>query len=187
MITNDFDLSNFSFIKIEGDWKVDIQSGKDFLVDITADKEFFKSLVVEVQDETLLLGSLSNINFKDTVVANIHLPVLQQVEAFGKCNIIADNLSNKDIAITLNGGCNAQLSGIVESLTADISGSCMLNAIALACVKADVTINGTSIVKTSAMDILNVNIQGDGIVEYSNDPEITQNIYGKGKVVKTTA
>lgn len=187
MITNNFDLSNFSFIKMEGDWEVSIQSGKDFLVDVTADKEFFKSLEVGVQGETLLLGSLNNINFKDTVVANIYLPVLQQVEAFGKCNIVADNLSNKDIEITLNGDCSATLSGIVESLTAEISGSCMLDALALTCAKATVDIEGASTVKTSVIDTLNVSIQGGGVVEYTNDPEITQNIYGKGKVVKTVA
>lgn len=186
MITQNYDLSGFSFIKIDGNWKVNIEKREDFLVTVTANEQDFKSLIVEVQDETLLLGSIDNKSFKNPIQANIYLPVLQQVEGFGKASIVANGLSNMDIAITLSGKCDAKLSGIVESLTATVSGSSIVNAIPLTCAKAQVNINGTSTVKTSARDVLTVNIAGDGVVEYNNDPKITQNISGKGKVTRTT-
>jgi hypothetical protein len=132
----------------------------------------------------------------------IDLIQLERIEAAGAVNIVADSLKVNELRLDFAGACKlkigdlqatklrldgagaikAEIAGKVTDQDIDLSGAGSYLAAELVSDTAGVRVSGAGKAIVNAKTLLRADISGAGLVEYTGNPRLEQEISGIGKI-----
>lgn len=200
MQTKSFSLNNFDSIDFGGTWKVDIKQGSDFLVEVEADENLFEYFDVYVSGNTLNIRTKRKNISSTKCVAHVTMPLLKRLEGggvtkgsikdfdmpydkmvlalSGASNIEAENISLKDLEVSICGAGNVKVQGKGANMQLEVSGAGKVMARDFETENAELNSSGTSHLEVWAKESLRVNISGASSVRYKGSPNISKVISG---------
>ncbi len=198
-IHDQFGLSDFDKVDLRGFIDVNITSGDDYAVEMLgADSEkrkykiyrSGKTLVVEYEGEKKFDWDGKFIDI-DEVRINITMPNLEKIEGAGYGTITFDEFTTDDMEIEikgpikikgslnahslmvhLTGKSEAELSGSVNSLDANLQFACKLKAYNLEASDAVVEVSGVSTAKVNVLGTLEIDEDLTSDIDYHGTPQI---------------
>ena len=199
-ITDQFGLTDFDELDIRGVFDVRIDHGDEYAVELIgseSEKNKYKiftsghTLVIEYKGSRKKFDWNTDVLDLDEIRINITMPSLEKIEAegFGKIqfeNFTADDLDidirgpvklrgeidARDLAINLTGKSEAELSGNVRNLDADLQFASKLRAYNLEVRDAVVEVNGASSAKVNVSGTLEIDEGLASDVDYRGNPKI---------------
>jgi hypothetical protein len=203
--------TGFSRIDVSGLAEVTLQQGSNEGVTIEAPAQMLPGIKTEVSDRTLTITISQQRRWWDWVKVGSrgHTPritvdfvMIDRIESAGSIRFKADKLRADDLRVDMagasslkigdlqanrlvldgSGATSADIAGKVAAQLVDLSGAGSYRAGSLVSDKADIRVSGAGKAIVNAASLLKVDISGAGVVEYSGDPKIDQQISGVGKV-----
>ena len=203
--------TGFSRIDVSGVAEVTLQQGRSEGVTVEAPTQMLSRIKTEVRDGTLTVTISQRRHWWDwfevgsrgrTPRITIELVKIDRIESAGSIKFKADTLRADDLRIDVagasslkigdlqanrlwldgSGAISADIAGKVGAQLVDLSGAGSYRAGALVSDKADIRVSGAGKAIVNTASLLKVDISGAGVVEYSGDPKIEQQISGVGKV-----
>lgn len=172
---------------------------------IEGDDNVLQFLVTDVADKTLIVHS--DKCFRPTKDINIYVSAekIGKLKSSGSGKIISQSQITVDTLrveiagtgssdLTLNvgkldtavsGSGDISLNGEAKVHNSEISGSGNVKAFDLTTEKTDITVSGSGNAQVNALENLEVNILGSGLVYYKGDATVCQNISGSGRLIKS--
>ncbi|MDQ4003237.1 MAG: DUF2807 domain-containing protein, partial [Actinomycetota bacterium] len=179
-------VSGFDEVELQGVGNLSIQQTGTVSLTVEAEEDVLPKIRTEVENNRLIIGPEPNTSIQTTQPINYELTVndLNALNISGSGSINAEDISTDELAVTISGAGDANISGSVDTQAINISGSGNYQAEGLESkeVKVDVGGSGSAVVNVS--DELNAEVSGIGSVEYIGDPTINQDVSGVGAVRK---
>ncbi len=202
IITDEFDLPNFSGIILNIDANIKLKQGDKQSVEVEGQENILDILQLKVRNHILDIDFDECVNHDDINIF-ITIPDIDFLSIHGSGNIVGQNVFDiKDIELKISGsgdmdlGIEAndvvgkisgsgtmKLDGDMDFLNFKISGSGDLEAFDLKSIDANIKITGSGDIEVYAKDNLDVSISGSGDVYYKGHPKLDISITGSGKVV----
>ena len=171
METRSFDLDDFDRICLDGGIDLDIVCGRDHSVDVTLDDNLMENLVLEVRGKTLLIDWEEDCDPDSDSLIEIVMPELLRMKIDGAGDIEIHDLEGKRFEFELNGACDLDIDGRIETLEIDLSGAGDIDTRHLDAENVDVTISGAGDVDVTATESIEARISGIGRISYWGDPD----------------
>jgi hypothetical protein len=154
-IKKTFKLDKFTQVKIATRLNVDIMRSNKQYVLIKANKDYFKDLILEVRNETLIIRTKYNkkrhrfplFGARDEKKIYISLPMINSVNIAGSGNVRIKGMDTRKMKIGIEGSGKVLLMGKCQRLYVDIYGSGVFNGHKLNCDLVDFTISGAGMVE----------------------------------------
>lgn len=197
------ELEHFTAVSLSGIGDLYIKQSTEENFTVEAPDKVLPLINVYVKEGTLYIDVKDSSKVSEAKI-NYYLNVknIQKVTSYSSSNVyIKEGLEGKslDLAIgnlgeavvqlnldkvnaRIDSGGKITLRGIVKEQNYTINGAGEINASRLFGKIGNISITGSGTVITEVTDKLTANINGDGIVQYCGNPDITRNISGKGKV-----
>jgi hypothetical protein len=200
--TRTYQVQPFTKLYIEGTFKVVLEQGDRYGLQIKTDEDNFKYIDVQSNSETLSLKIIKkyfnfddfelHITFKEietlTIEGGIRLETLGYVDlkdfylhveggALVNMNVKANRLK-----VFGQGGVKFELNGIADEFDASVSGAGYINASGLKTRSCDFRIEGVGAGSVFSTGSLHATISGVGKIRYKGGPQVYKNIEGIGVV-----
>lgn len=175
-ITETHDLSGFSKIRIDGVYLVNVTQGDSFSVTTSGDEKEMKKSKVELNGDTLILGSKKktwsgNKGERHGITTTITLPSLEAISINGVSEFTGDNLNLGDLDLNVNGVADMTLSGTCDDLTASINGVGDIDLKGLECETGDLSVNGAGEMSAFTSKSVKARVNGVGEMKIYGDPQ----------------
>lgn len=188
VVTEKRSVANFYNVQVNGNPKLYIKSGTGFSVEVKGYENILPKLETEVENGTLRIQFGKDVNIdNDNSEVFVTMPSLVSVISQGNSdiNISGDFIGMDIFSINKAGLGNVSVeSGAAKNFKLDISGNGNFSGFGMSVENAIINVTGNGNTEVSVSKNLNVTINGDGILYYKGDPQLTKNITGNGKVVK---
>ncbi len=201
-------VSNFDRVSLSGSGKLILSQGEKESLTVTADDNIMQYIETEVRGGTLHLGlnfpSLSRISPSQAIRFTLTMKDIAGLDVSGSGSIEAESIDTDQLKIDVSGSGDVSL----DSLTAeklkvyisgsgkvnlagrgettkqivDISGSGQYQAGKLRSQTVEVTISGSGEATVWAIDSLETQISGDGLVAYYGHPSVNSSNSGSGQL-----
>lgn len=180
------DVSGFSEVELKGVGNLSIQQTGTESLSVEAVEDILPKIRTEVDNNRLLIGPEPNTSISTTEPINYKLSVkdLNALKVSGSGDVEAEDISTDELAVTISGTADVEMSGSADSQDVEISGSGDYKAEDLESkvVKIDVGGSGSALINVS--EELDVEVSGSGSVEYVGNPTVKQDVSGAGEVRK---
>ncbi|HEX5169403.1 MAG TPA: PspC domain-containing protein, partial [Cyclobacteriaceae bacterium] len=200
LLNNKGDLHDFDEIELSGVFNATIRGGNEYAVEFTGPQDEKNKYNVYRSGETLVIDfeGKKEFDFKlkeidvEEVRINITMPRLERLEASGYGSIRLEGLSHTNdleieangpvkvrgelfadnLNVNLNGSSEADLSGKVNSLNADVKFASSLKAYNLEAREAIVEVNGASSAKVNVTESLEMEEGVASDIDYRGNPKV---------------
>jgi phage shock protein PspC (stress-responsive transcriptional regulator) len=201
-VTDEFGLSDFDEVDLRGLFDVHITRGDEYAVELVGtghEKDKYdiykrgKTLVIEYEGRTRKFDWEKMMPDMDEIRLNVTMPNLGRIEAEGLGDIKFDeftcdnlaidlrgpvklrgHLNAQNLAINLTGKAEAELSGEVNNLNAELEFASSLKAYNLEASDAVVEARGASSAKVNVKNTLKMVEKLAGDIDYRGDPQVTR-------------
>lgn len=178
-ITQSYDLSGFSKIRVDGVFSVDVTQGETFSITASGDEKEMEQIDVELNGNTLVLGSKKkswsrNSGDRHGITTTITMPTLDGISINGVSEFSGVSLDLGDLDVDVNGVTDMTLSGTCDDLTANINGVGDIDLKSLQCQTGDLSVNGAGAMSAYTSSSVKARVNGVGEMK----------IYGKPKSVE---
>jgi hypothetical protein len=200
-------IAEFNGIKSVGSFNVELRHDSIHRVEIDAESNLINHIETNVQNKILTVSPESGVNLKPSKLLKIvvYSPDIKIVNITGSSSVRVEELNRpgKDIIIQISGSgsfigaVNAQeiyanvsgsgsvtLNGEAEYAEFNVSGSGKIEAFDCPINEVIARLSGSGKIDVFALDKLDVNISGSGVVRYKGNPIVSSNISGSGKLRK---
>jgi hypothetical protein len=163
--TNSLEVDNFSKIRMEGADNVIISYGEEQEVKVTGHPNIISRIQTEVSNGTWDI-ELESGNYGDyELTYNITIPSIEEVSNIGSGNVtVEDSIS-------------------VDYFRVSLIGSGGFFGFPLSADQCDVYISGSGNIEVTAVEDMDVVVDGSGSVFYKGSPIIHEDITGSGRVI----
>jgi len=189
--TKTFDFSDFTGVKAESGFQVELTKSSTFSIEITADDNVLEDIEVDKSGDTLRIRPQRNRIYRSvTFRANITMPDLYKIDLSGgsRASITGFNSSHDlsvglsggsavtgditagDADLNLSGGSQVALSGAADNLDVNGSGGSHLELEDFSVNNADVNLSGGGRATVNVNGTLDVNLSGGSRVTYIGEP-----------------
>ncbi len=104
VVLKNFDFSDFDRIKLQGNWKVEVKSGPEYLVTVSGPEYIINSgNINQTDDQINLLERFPSRTDNDKLEALIIMPVLEQFTARGEGRMYIENFNCRELEIKFDG------------------------------------------------------------------------------------
>jgi len=193
LINETFDISDFTRIKVENGFQVEVTESDSFSVVAIVDDNVLEHIDVKKSGDTLILKPKWNRSFRSvTLSAKVTMPDIDKIELSGGAKVdingfdSSNNLTIKlsggshlngsvtagDVNLSLSGGSHVTLSGSAENIVIKGSGGSHFNLEDYSVSDADINLSGGSHADVNVNGILNVDISGRSEVHYTGEPTL---------------
>ena len=178
------DVPTFSEVSSEGIFLVNITQGPVQSLEVTTNDNIINRLKTTVSNDKLKIYLLDGNYENITVVVNITVPNLYELQNDGTGDIIVSELISSGNMKILNSGTGSiSISGSVNTLDIKNEGSGEIHCAQFMSANTEVKIIGSGNCEVNCTETLNVRIEGSGNVYYIGNPTINTNISGSGSVL----
>lgn len=199
------DIQDFSALKLDGNFRVQLENSDSCSLDIAAKGEIKDMIITEVRDGVLIIRNIEQkaLGNQDVVDIVIKAPTLERIEvlssakfysekpfSFDKLRIesggflkIVMELQGDYLEGDFSGAVNLDLNGEVQEVKMNIPGAAKISAFDLLTEKLELDLSGAGKANVFASRELNVDISGACSVLYKGNPErVYSNVSGIGRV-----
>lgn len=203
--------AGFSRIQIDGQADITLVQGATEGITLEATAQGLKQIQTDVRGRTLRIGMVDQGHWWQWITGGaatrtpkitINLIQLERIEAAGAVNIVADSLKANELRLDFAGACKvkiadlqanklrldgagavkAEIAGKVADQDIDLSGAGSYQAADLISDNIGLRVSGAGKAIVNAKTLLKADISGAGLVEYSGNPRLEQEITGIGKI-----
>ncbi len=202
-VVADFDLDEFSGIKLEIDAEVFVTQGNNQSVSIEAEQNIIDEMELDIRNDNWTIEFDDCVRRHDDIRIFITIPDLRLLSISGSGLIRGENIFDvDDLKLKISGSgdidiavdadkIDAEITGsgkmLLEGLTNDfdfeISGSGDFRAFNLESLKGDIEVFGSGDSEVRVLDFLDIEINGSGDVYYKGFPALDVEINGSGLVI----
>lgn len=180
--TESRDVASFSQLSFVGAARIEFAVGPKPTLQITADDNLIELIETIVIDGVLQIRPTRRIAPKTPIVIKIVAPDLSAVETSGAAELDLAGIANERLALEVNGAGSVVARGTTGHLDLSLTGAARALLGGLAARDATLTLTGAGSADVHVAQSLNVTITGAGIVTYSGDARVTQQVFGAGSV-----
>ena len=188
-LTQDYDLSGFDSIKVEGCYDVTfIQTSGEYGVSVSTYENIFPLIEVSVEGDKLVLSSVDGKPFRtDKLEVIVKAPMLTDVTVEGSADLIMNGFtSDGDLNLLVMGAGDFNLAGVTcKAISLEVNGAGDLDVKQLSCESAKITVNGAGDVDADFVraDKVKVAVAGAGDVKLTGTAgDVSCSISGVGSV-----
>lgn len=167
-------VSDFKEIRVSGVFIVDVVSGKDFQIEVSADDNLLPLIETHVEDGILRIRSKESIRSGSPLRVRVHAPAISTVEASGAARVDLSEFKNTSLNVDASGASKISVSGSTETLRLDVSGASKIEASNLNSKSCDISASGASTVEVSVSEKLDANASGASRISYSGSPSVIE-------------
>ena len=180
------DVSGFSEVELNGVGNLSIQQTGSESLSVEAEEDILPKIRTEVDNNRLIIGLGPNTSISTTEPINYKLSVkaLNVLKVSGSGNVEAEDISTDELAVTISGTADVEMSGSADSQDVEISGSGDYKAEDLESIEVKIDVGGSGSALINVSEELDVEVSGSGSVEYVGDPTVKQDVSGAGEVRK---
>jgi hypothetical protein len=180
------DVSGFDEVELRGVGNLSIQQADNESLTVEAEEDVLPKIRSEVENSRLTIGPEPNSIINTTKPINYRLTVkdLNALEVSGSGDVEAEGIDTDELAVTISGTGEVEISGNADSQNVEILGSGEYKAEDLESIEAKIDVRGSGSATVNASDQLDAEVSGSGSVEYIGDPTINQDVSGAGEVRK---
>ncbi|MFC1871936.1 head GIN domain-containing protein [Chloroflexota bacterium] len=193
VINEAFGLSDFTGIKAQNGFQVEVTKSDSFSVVAIVDDNVLEHIEIKKSGDTLILRPKASRSFRSvTLSARISMPDIEKVElsgganaeinGFDSSNNLPVNLSGGshlngsidagDVNLNLSGGSHVTLSGSAENINIKGLAGSQFNLSGYSVNDADINLSGGSHADVNVNGTLNVDISGGSEVNYTGEPTL---------------
>ncbi|MCU0334129.1 MAG: DUF2807 domain-containing protein [Chitinophagaceae bacterium] len=177
----------FNAVEISGNRQVEIIKSNESKVEITGYQNLVAAYSAHVSNGRLRFEFPDHTRVRnDNIRLKIYTPSLSSMVLSGNNTVqVSNGFIGTSMECRLSGSGEVNFSGgLFTNLAINISGSGTVNAQAATATHGRVDISGNATIEVRATETLRVAISGDGEVYYHGNPVLTQQISGRGRIVK---
>ncbi len=181
----EFNVSEFNRIDLDGIYSVDVTLGDEQKVEVKAEENLMKYLVVRVKNHNLILSTKRNVSPRKGIKVTIITKSLRGIEASGASYVEANDIVSDDFDLGISGASKVEIFGRANKLSVDVSGAGNLFAKNFECERITADISGAANAVVNATVKLNADISGAGSLSYYGNPKnIKYDTSGAGSIKK---
>lgn len=199
--TEERKVSEFAEISVSSAIKLDVNIGPAAAIAVTADDNLLPHVITEVTSDRLKIYVDQGYKSKLGVHVQMAAPELKGLRGSGAAKIKITNASGERfrlglsgaseckwkgevdaLAMKLDGGSNAAVSGTAGRLEMNCSGAAKVDARELAVKTAKISLSGASNAQVNVSDELNVTASGASTLTYAGEPTVTKKVSGASHV-----
>ena len=177
----------FDRIEVDGSSDVDVRTGPQTPLKLTAGSKVIDHVKTDVQDGTLRITTdWHGFHFgSDSGGTRVRatVPSLRGVTIRGSGDVALHGLTEPSLTLRVQGSGDVTAGGRVDSLDAEIAGSGDIGLGRLAARDARVRVRGSGDSDLNVSNSLDVAVAGSGDVNYRGHPTVRSNIAGSGDLV----
>ncbi len=173
-----YNLKDFDRIEISGIYDIEVQNGLDYKIKLSGSQSALLRASVKVENNTLVLGHKrvrgrknKKLRGRKSITAFISVPDLRAIHVSGVVDGDVRNINTQNFKVSVSGVGDLKLTGKCGRLDADLSGVGDLNAKALVCKAADVSVSGVGDATVYASQSLNARVSGIGDLDCFGSPK----------------
>ncbi|HEX4415252.1 MAG TPA: head GIN domain-containing protein [Lacipirellulaceae bacterium] len=195
------EVEKFADISVSSAIKLDVNVGPEVEIAVTADDNILPHVITEVAGDRLKIYVDQNYKSKLGVKVNMSTPELRGLRGSGAVKTTVTNASGERfrlglsgaseckwkgeveaLAMKLDGGSKANVSGSATRLDANCSGAAKLDARDLTAKSGKLVLSGASTARVNVSDVLNVTASGASSLKYAGQPTIEKTVSGASRV-----
>ncbi|MBN1300312.1 MAG: DUF2807 domain-containing protein [Melioribacteraceae bacterium] len=165
------DIESFDEIEISGAFYLNVLVGESPSLKITGDDNLLKFVRTRVRGNRLIIDTRKNINTRKEMKIFVTTDYLERIDASGANNIKVRGIDSESFVINLSGACKAELDGVTDRLSAELSGATKLFAYDLRGEKVKIGCSGASKAEIFAREYLDAEASGVAKIRFYGDPE----------------
>ncbi len=180
------DVSGFDEVELNGVGNLSIeQTGSESLT-VEAEEDVLPKIRTEVEGDRLIIGPEpgSSIHTIEPIDYTLTVDDLSALEVSGAGNVEAEGISTDELAVTVSGTVDVEISGRAGRQEVEISGSGDYRAEDLESREVKIAVGGSGSAIVNVSDELDAEVSGSGSVEYIGNPTVNQDVSGAGGVRK---
>ena len=180
------EVGGFDEVELRGVGNLFIEQTGSESLSVEAEEDVLPKIRTEVENSRLRIGPEPGTTINTTKPISYELSVkdLSALKVSGSGDVEAEDISADELAVTMSGSGDVQISGKVGSQKVDISGSGDYKAEDLESARANVDVGGSGSALVNTSDELEAKVSGSGSIEYIGDPTVEQDVSGSGEVKK---
>jgi hypothetical protein len=172
----------FEEVRFAGEGRLEITVGGHQSLSITADDNLLPLIETVVEDETLQIRMIEEIDPDVDLVVRVTTPDLRAVACSGAGSVDVRGLAADDFAVGVSGAAKVDLEGRADTVELNLSGVGSIQAGDLVAREAVVRVSGVGHAHVNASDLVDARVSGVGSVTYEGDPELRESISGLAKI-----
>lgn len=178
------DVSGFEEVELRGMGNLSIRQADSESLTVEAEEDVLPKIKTKVKNNRLIIRPKRNTTINTTEPINYELTVknLSALEVSGSGDVEAEGIRTDELAVTINGTGEVEISGEADSQNVDVSGSGDYQAEDLESREVTVDVEGSGSATVNASDELDAEVSGSGSIEYIGDPTVRQDVSGAGEV-----
>jgi hypothetical protein len=196
------DVRDFQEVALEGVGTLVIAQGDTESLTIDAEPKVLRRIETEVVNGKLTIRPDRSFKTREPITYSLTVKQLTGIELAGAGRVEAaqlsadqfriaangagavaiDNLTANTLDVTAAGNVQAALAGTVDSQTVVISDAAKYAAANLTSRLASVTASGAAQIAVNVSESLDAHVSGAARVEYSGDPDLTEDVSGAGSL-----
>lgn len=199
--TEQREVEKFVDISVSSAIKLDENVGPAVAIAVTADDNILPHVITEVTGDRLKIYVDASCSSKLGVKVNMSTPELRGLRGSGAAKISITNASGERfrlglsgaseckwkgevdaLAMKLDGGSKANVSGSATRLEANCNGAVKLEARDLTTKSGKIVLGGASTGRVNVSDDLNVTVSGASSLKYAGQPTVEKNVSGASRV-----
>lgn len=174
---------DFSSVDVGGAFVVEIESGKDFSLEVEADDNLLPLVTTEVKNGTLRIDSNQRFSTGKRIKVRVSAPDIERLEVSGASKATLNNVDNENLVVDVGGASGVIVKGSTGVLTVDMGGASRINASELVTKKTVVDGGGASSAKVNVTEELIVDLGGASRLTYKGSPaEIKKSVSGASRI-----
>lgn len=185
IVTQTREIGQFDRIRANGSFDVFVTIGNEQKITVSFDDNLIDLIETDVKGRTLRLDSEGSYSSRKSCRVDITVPSLEAILVSGSGDFVVEGLDGGEFEYEVGGSSDATLSGTVDEIHIEISGSGDVDARNLKAKRAYVEIAGSGDVDVWADELFEGNIYGSGDIAYYGNPEkVTRQVFGSGDIRK---
>jgi hypothetical protein len=177
------EVAAFTEIEVGGIFEVRVEIGPQTRIEVVGDDNIVPKVTTDVEGGILRVASEANLSPKRGILVLIETPQLDRVDSSGASKIQVEGLKGTRFQLEGSGTTDVSLTGTVDTLELEISGTGAVDAFGLRARHVDVDSSGAGRADVQATDTLSADISGAASVRYRGNPsQVRKSVTGAGSI-----
>ena len=173
----------FTHVIVDGALDAEIAIGPRAAIELEGDDNLVGRIRADVRDGTLHLGVEGSYRVRQSLIARITVPRLEDVDLRASGDVRVTGLAGGRLALTGQGSGSFRADGRVDEVDVRIQGSGDADLEHLRARSARVVIDGSGNVRAQATEAMAATINGSGNITYSGRPrQVSEDVNGSGNI-----
>lgn len=176
-------LAPFTRIELAGANKLSVRVGSAQAVAVHGDDNLIDRVTTAVQDGTLLIGNRGSFTTKQPMSVEVTVPSIENVVLSGSGSVEVHGVHAQQLTIRVPGAGSVSVSGTVDRLDANLSGTGDVRLGDLVARDVRATVSGTGHLEVHPTQSLDASVTGVGAIVYHGHPHnLVQQVTGTGSI-----